>query len=60
MTDEIRRLRDAFEAFIIAEVKRHDGIPPLTAEDMALREAIAALLAAEPRPTNPPDGRRHP
>ena len=43
--DALHPLRTAFERFTIAEVRRHGGIPHLTPEDIALREAVAELLA---------------
>jgi hypothetical protein len=44
---KLARLRDAFDRKLIAEVQRHGGIPPLPPEEIALREAIAALLEEE-------------
>jgi hypothetical protein len=45
----IEKLREAFDARLIAEVKRHGGIPSLLPEEQALREAIAELLLLYPR-----------
>jgi hypothetical protein len=56
----IDKLREAFEAFTIAEVNRHGGIPALFAEEIVLREAIAALLeASRPRETDEPPVTTH-
>lgn len=46
--EKLRRLRAAFDTHLVAEVRRHGGIPALTAEEMTLREAIAELLAVVP------------
>ena len=40
----LANLRAAFERRLITEVERHGGIPSLPPEELALREAIAALL----------------
>jgi len=44
----LRALRQTFEAFTIAEVDRHGGIPHLRPEDVEVRAAIAELLAQVP------------
>jgi hypothetical protein len=48
---KLEQLREAFDRKLIAEVKRYGGIPPLPPEEIALREAIAALLLEEERPS---------
>ena len=39
-----KELRDKFSDMLVAEVKRHGGIPHLSKEEMAFREALAEYL----------------
>jgi hypothetical protein len=41
---ERAQLRELLDNMLVAEVNRHGGIPPLSKEEMAFREAIAAFL----------------
>ncbi len=43
----LKKLREAFDAVTITEVKRCDGIPYLPADQLALREAICEVLELE-------------
>jgi hypothetical protein len=38
------RLRDAFDAMLVDEVKEHGGIPKLNPKELALREALAGFI----------------
>ena len=46
LSRELARVRETFDALLIAEVQTYGGIPrpPCPVEETALREAIAALL----------------
>jgi hypothetical protein len=37
-------LREKFDARVIAEIHKHNGIPSLLIEELELREAIAVVL----------------
>lgn len=40
----IQNLRKKFDDWLVAEVNKYGGIPPLPKEEVELREAIAELL----------------
>jgi hypothetical protein len=42
--DALKDLREKFDNLLAAEVKRHGGIPHLSEEEVAFREAMAAFL----------------
>lgn len=44
--EALTQLRKAFDAHLVAEVKRYGGIPEKSPEEFALIEAIAVLLAS--------------
>jgi hypothetical protein len=46
----LAKLRERFDAMLVAEVNRHNGIPSLPVEEIELRDTIAELLGiAAPR-----------
>ena len=50
LSELLPRLRQAYDALLIAEVNRCHGIPSLRPEELALREVLAELLAGVTEP----------
>ena len=53
MAEALAVLRETFEARLLSEVLQFDGIPFLPVEEIALRDAIARVLAREAEETRP-------